>query len=150
MPLSEDEQQRRRAWFRDHFQHGVAFNAWCGITIPQWDEKGVEFHLPYRDEVSAHDGYFHGGVLAALIDTAGCGAVLAGHDFDLGSRISTVDLTVQYFSPATGDLIAEGRCTRRGRSVNFAEVTVRTTAGKDVARGIVTVMIAGERAGMNP
>jgi uncharacterized protein (TIGR00369 family) len=145
VPLSEEEQQRRRAWFHEHFQHGVAFNASCGITIPQWDEKGVEFHLPYRPELGAHEGYFHGGVLAALIDTTGCGAVLAGHDFNLGSRVSTIDLTVQYFSPAAGDVIAEGRCTRRGRTVSFADVVVRTAAGKDVAHGIVTVMISGER-----
>lgn len=44
--------------------------------------------------------------------------------------------------------MAVGRCTRRGRSVNFAEVTVRTTAGKEVAHGLVTAMISGERRGV--
>ena len=148
MALSEDDQQKRRSWFHHHFEHGVAFNVACGITIPRWDPEGVEFRLPFRADLGAHEGVLHGGVLAALIDTTGCGAVLAGHDFALGSRISTVDLTVQYLRPATGGVVAEGRCTRRGRSINFADVVVRTDDGKDVARGIVTLMVSGERAGV--
>jgi uncharacterized protein (TIGR00369 family) len=144
----DDRNERLRARFHDHFEHGVGFNASCGITIPRWDPDGVEFHLPYRDELSAHDGIFHGGVIAALIDTTGCGAVLAGHDFSLGSRISTVDLSVQFFAPASGDVVAFGQCTRRGRTMNFADVLVRTVAGKDVARGLVTALIAGERPGV--
>lgn len=149
MTETHDERNtRKRAWFHEHFQTGVGFNASAGITIPRWDPDGVEFHLAYRPDLGAHDGVFHGGVLAALVDTTGCGAVLAGHDFSLGSRISTIDLTVQYFAPAVGDVVAVGRCTRRGRSVNFAEVTVRTTAGKEVAHGLVTAMISGERRGV--
>ena len=138
---------RLRAWFHHHFETGVAFNAHAGITVPRWDDGGTEFRLPYRVELSAHDGVFHGGVVATLIDTCGCGAVLAGHDFALGSRISTIDLSVQFLRAATGDLVAYGTCTKRGRNINFADVVVRDAAGKDVARGIVTANVSGERAG---
>jgi uncharacterized protein (TIGR00369 family) len=150
MAESPDERNARlRAWFHEHFAHGVGFNAACGIAIPRWDPDGVEFHLPYRVDLGAHDGVFHGGVIAALVDTTGCGAVLAGHDFSLGSRIATVDLSVQYFAPAAGDVVAIGRCTRRGRSVNFAEVAVRTVAGVEVARGLVTALVSGDRPGLS-
>ena len=141
--------QRRRAWFHRHFQDGVAFNAAIGVVIPRWDPDGVEFRLSFRPDLGAHEGVFHGGVLAALIDTTACGAVLAGHDFAYGSRVSTIDLTVQYLRPAIGGVVAYSQCTKRGRSVNFADVMVRTVDGKDVAHGIVTVMIAGERAGLD-
>ena len=125
MALSDEDQQRRRAWFRKHWQHGVAFNAHCGITVRRWDPDGIEMHLPFADRLSAHNGIFHGGVISALIDTAGCGAVAAGHDFNLGSRITTISLAVQYFSVAPGEgALARARCTRRGRQVNFADVTV--------------------------
>jgi hypothetical protein len=37
-------------------------------------------------------------MLSALIDTAGCGAVAAGHDYARGSRITTVALAVQFLT----------------------------------------------------
>ena len=115
MALSDEDQERRRAWFREHWQHGVAFNAHCGMTVRRWDPDGIEMHLPFADHLSAHNGIFHGGVISALIDTAGCGAVAAGHDFNLGSRITTISLAVQYFSVAPGEgALARARCTRRG------------------------------------
>ena len=45
-------------------------------------------------------GIFHGGVVAALLDTTGSGAVMAGHDFAKGSRLTTISLSVQYLSVA--------------------------------------------------
>jgi uncharacterized protein (TIGR00369 family) len=144
--LTEAEQEQWRDRFRRHWQDGVAFNKACGITVRRWDPDGVELHLPFRDALGAHPGVFHGGVIAALIDTAGCGAVAAGHDYDRGSRITTVALAVQYFTVDPGQgVIAVARCTRRGRQINYAEVTVRSEAGKDLARGLVTVSASGTR-----
>ena len=150
MTLTGDEQERRRAWFRDHWEHGVAFNAHCGITVRRWDPDGVELHLPFADHLSAHSGIFHGGVISALIDTAGCGAVAAGHDFNLGSRITTISLAVQYFSVAVSEgAVARAVCTRRGRQVNFADVTVHSdVTDKPLAQGLVSVNATGERPGL--
>jgi uncharacterized protein (TIGR00369 family) len=145
--LTDDQQREKRARFREHWQDGVAFNHACGIRVRRWEPDGVELHLPYRDDLSAHDGIFHGGVVSALIDTAGCGAVAAGHDYDKGSRITTIALAVQYFTVAPGeDLVAFARCTRRGRQVNYSDVVVRAAdSGKEVAQGLVTVSVSGER-----
>ena len=145
--LTEEQQRQKRARFRDHWQDGVGFNKACGVHVRRWEADGVEIELPYRDDLSAHDGIFHGGVVSALIDTAGCGAVAAGHDYDKGSRITTIALSVQYFTVAPGeDIVAFARCTRRGRRVNYADVVVRSaTSGKDLAQGLVTVSVSGER-----
>ena len=144
--LTEEEQQRWRDRFRRHWQEGVGFNRACAMTIPRWDPDGVEMHLPFRDDLSAHPGVFHGGVISALIDTAGCGAVAAGHDFGKGSRITTVSLSVQYLSVDPGHgATAFARCTRRGKQLNYADVVVRSDAGKELAHGLVTVNVAGER-----
>ena len=145
METVEERNARLSAWFHEHFEHGVAFNAHAGVRIPRWDAGGVEFHLAYRPELGAHEGVFHGGVIAALIDTCGCGAVLAGHDFSTGSRITTVDLNVHFLRMARGDVVASGTCVKRGRSLNFAEVVVRTADGNEAARGTVTALVSGDR-----
>jgi uncharacterized protein (TIGR00369 family) len=144
--LTDDEQAAWRNRFRHHWQHGVGFNRSCEMTVERWDAGGVEMHLPFRDDLSAHPGVFHGGVLSALIDTAGCGAVAAGHDYGKGSRITTVALAVQYFTvdPNRG-ATAFAKCTRRGRQISYAEVVVRSDGGKELAQGLVTVSVAGTR-----
>lgn len=74
--------------------------------------------------------------------------MIAGHDYTLGSRLTTVSMTVQYLSVAPGeDIIAEGRCTRRGKSLNFAEVVVSSDGGKRLAEGMLTVNVSGKREG---
>jgi uncharacterized protein (TIGR00369 family) len=151
MSLTDGDQERYRLWFRQHWEHGVAFNAHCNITVRRWDPEGVELHLPFAEHLSAHPGIFHGGVVSALIDTAGCGAVAAGHDFNLGSRITTVSLAIQYLSVAPGEgALARARCTRRGRQVNYADVTVYSeVSDKPLAQGLVTVSATGVRPGLD-
>jgi acyl-coenzyme A thioesterase PaaI-like protein len=134
MTLTEQE---RREWFREHWARGIPFNKYCcGIEVRRWDDEAVELFLPYADVLSAHGGIFHGGVVAALLDK--------------GSRLTTISLSVQYLSVAPGeDLVAAGRCTRRGRSVHFAQAQACGAAsGKAVAIAQVAVSIAGERPGV--
>ena len=147
--LTDAEQQRRSQWFREHWQNGVAFNRRCKMRVTRWDGDAVEILLPYADDLSAHSGIFHGGVVGALLDTTATAAVMAGHDFNRGSRLTTISMSVQYLSVAPGeDLMCEGVCTRRGRTVNFAQATARgATSGKPVASCQVAVNIAGERPG---
>jgi uncharacterized protein (TIGR00369 family) len=146
--LTDADQAAMRAYFHAHWEMRVPFNRSCGIRVPRWEPDGVEFRLPYRDDLSAHPGIFHGGVVSALIDTCGCGAVMAGHDYSLGSRLTTVSLTVHYLSVAPGeDMVADGHCTRRGRTTHYAEVHVRgSRSGKPLAEGLVAVNISGHRA----
>ncbi len=147
--LTADDQQRWRDRFRVHWQEGVAFNKACAITVERWDPEGVEMRLPMRDDLTALPGIFHGGIIAALIDTSGCAAVAAGHDYALGNRISTIAMSVQFETAEPGSAaVAYARCTRRGRQVNYAEVVVRAEeTGKELARGLVTVSATGRREG---
>lgn len=146
--LTDQEQRERREWFRARWERGVAFNRYCRLRVTRWDPDGVEIVLPYTETLSAHEGIFHGGVVSALIDTAGAGAVIAGHDFAKGSRLSTVSMSVQYLAPARGrEALAYARCVRRGRKVHFADVDVMAD-GRICARGQVVVTISGERQGV--
>jgi uncharacterized protein (TIGR00369 family) len=149
--LTDADVQSLRRFFRYHWTDRVEFNRACGLQIPTWEPDGVVFALDYRDDLSAHPGMFHGGVVSALIDTCGSGAVMAGHDFRRGSRITTVSMSVQYLGAAPGEgVVAHGRCTRRGRSVNFAEVKVFSAASnRPIAEGLVASNIAGAREGFD-
>jgi uncharacterized protein (TIGR00369 family) len=106
--------------------------------------------LPFAEQLTAHEGIVHGGVIAALIDTIGTGAVIAGQDYENGTRSMTVSLTVNYLSAAPGqDLVASARVTKRGRLVSFAEVDVRgAQTSKLVAQGLVTALVSGDRPGV--
>lgn len=149
--LDDDDQIALRAFFRHHFQERVRFNKACGVRVTHWEGDHATFEIDMRDDLSAHPGVFHGGVVSALIDTTGTGAVMAGHDFNLGSRITTVAMSVNYLSAAPGEgLVAEARCTRRGRSINYTEVHVYSSeTRKLVAQGLVTCNISGTRAGFD-
>jgi uncharacterized protein (TIGR00369 family) len=147
--LNDADQVALRRFFRHHFQERVPFNKACGVRITHWDGDDVTFELGMRDDLSAHPGVFHGGVVSALIDTSGTAAVMAGHDFNRGSRITTVSLAVNYLSVAPGEgITAEARCTRRGRANHYAEVHVYSSdTRKLVAQGLVTCNISGVRDG---
>ena len=149
MTLSKRRQDEIREWFRKHWQEEVAFNRFCGFEIVDFGPEVVRVAAAFRPELSAHEKIFHGGVLATLVDTTGSGAVIAGHDYSLGTRLTTVAMSVQYLSVAPGeDIVAEGRCTRRGRALNFAQVVVSSAGGKRLAEGMVTVHISGHREGL--
>lgn len=149
MTMSQSRQDEIREWFRRHWQEEVAFSRLCGFEIVDFTPEVVRVRAAFRPELSAHEKIFHGGVLATLIDTAGSGAVIAGHDYSLGTRLTTVAMSVQYLSVAPGeDIVAEARCTRRGRSLNFAHVVVSSASGKLLAEGMLTVNISGKREGL--
>ena len=74
-------------------------------------------------------GMLHGGVMAALIDTAGCYAVCA----HTGKAVATVDMRIDYHLPATGpDLIARSEFLHRGKSLSTSEVRVHDNGGRVV------------------
>ena len=144
--LSPEEATARAQWFEQHWRHHVPFNVEIGLDIIDWQPGRVRARLPYQKKLSAHDGIFHGGVLCTIIDAIGSGAVVAGHDFSLGSRFTTVAMSVQFMSVARGeDVIVEGVCLRRGRRLNFARGTVLSADGDILAEGTLTVNASGER-----
>jgi uncharacterized protein (TIGR00369 family) len=138
---TEEEQFHQRARFRRLWEAGVPFQRLCGLRVARWDPEQVVLELPFSEQLCAHKGVFHGGVVSALADMAGAGAVMAGHDFNLGTRPFTLALAVHFCAVAPGeDLVAEASCTKRGRA-NFAAVVIKSRSGMPLAHGLVTVAV---------
>jgi uncharacterized protein (TIGR00369 family) len=115
----------------------VPFNRMLGIR-GEWVESGhAVLVLPVRDEFvgDPRRPALHGGVLSALIDTAG--GVAAWSALPEGESVSTVDLRVDFLEPGRlgGPLRAEARLVRKGNRVCHVRVAL-TQDGTLVAEGV--------------
>jgi len=97
-------------------------------------DGSVVIRLAYRPEFSGRQGanFFHGGVIAALVDLA-AHAVVALHK---GQMAPTVDLRVDYLRPAQSEyLLASARVLKLGNSISRTDVEVQNADGQVVAVG---------------
>jgi len=140
MGMSDAEQQEWRARMRDVMVK-TRFIAGMGTVVDEWSEDGVRLRVPFAEHLTNDGKEYHGGAIAALMDTAGASAVWAGHDFDRGLKASTVSMTVNYTGRAKGDLIAIARCVKRGRDTHFSEIRVEDPNGTLVAMGTLVYRI---------
>lgn len=76
-------------------------------------------------------GDVHGGAIASLLDCA-LAAAVRSHD-PTAFGVVTIDLTLHFVAAASGELVADAYCERRGRSISFARGEVRTEDGTLVA-----------------
>jgi uncharacterized protein (TIGR00369 family) len=130
--LTEEENAKWRERFR-RLMVETNFIKSLGIVVDAWSAEEVVLRAPFSEQLTNDGREYHGGVVAALLDTAGAAAVWAGHDFDKGFRASTVSMTVNYVGRAQGDLIATARCVKRGRDTHFSEMRVNDPTGTLVA-----------------
>jgi uncharacterized protein (TIGR00369 family) len=139
--LTEDEQQARRRAVRD-LMPATPYLAGLGIVIDRYEPDEATVRLPFRADLTNDGSRYHGGVIAAVLDTAGAAAAWSNHDFDRGARASTVAMSVQYVgSCQQSDLVCHARVARRRRDLVFTEITATDTDGTVVAHGIQTYRI---------
>ena len=79
--------------------------------------------VPFAENVGQQRGFFHGGMIGAVGDTAG--GYAAYSLMPVGSEVVTLEYKVNFLRPAAGDrLLAEGSVLRAGRSVTVTRVDV--------------------------
>jgi len=85
-----------------------------------------EIGMPFSDVVKQQHGFFHGGAVGALADTAGgYAAMTTARDL---SEVLTVEYKINFMQPARGQmLIAEGTVLRAGRRLVTTRVDVFAT-----------------------
>lgn len=139
--LSDEEQDARRAAIRDLMPR-TPYLAGLGIVIDRYEPDEVTVRLPFRKDLTNDGVVYHGGVIGAVIDTAGAAAAWSNHDFTKGHRASTVTLSIQYVGTAReSDLLCHARAVRRGKELTFTEITATDSGGKVVAHGLQTYRI---------
>ena len=75
-----------------------------------------EIRLPYRDDLTQQNGYFHAGITGAIVDSAGGYAGLTV--MSAGADVLTVEFKLNLLAPADGDiLVAEGQVLKSGRNL---------------------------------
>lgn len=111
------------------------FHAWLGIELTAGDAEAgtATVRLAFKPDFkrSPDSLQIHGGVIAALADIAGDYALAVS----FGGGVPTIDLRIDYLRPAEGDLVAEARTVKRGRSIGIVDVEIRDAAGRLVAIG---------------
>lgn len=110
------------------------FNSWLGLRIESVFSDRVEFIVPWRPEFTGTPqlNRAHGGVLAALADSAAGYTLMA----QTGVSLSTVDLRLDYHQAASpGQLRIKGSVVHRGRRISCADVQIFDTNDRLVASG---------------
>ena len=121
------------------------FHQWLNFTVLSADEEGIEVQVTWREEwvVNPDRRYTHGGILAAIVDTAADYAIAA----NLGRPVPTISVRVDYHKAAmTGDLIAKARVVRMGSQYSTAEAYVYDADDNLVASGRGTYFTAPPRS----
>jgi uncharacterized protein (TIGR00369 family) len=105
--------------------------------------------MPMRPELERGpgSGQYHGGPIAAFIDTVGDYVLV----MLLGVGVPTINFRVDFLRPAVGAaLVGTGRLRRAGRTIGVVDVDVHDAEGRPVAVGrgcysTTTDMPAGAR-----
>ena len=135
-PLSREELQQRLAQ--------SAFIDFLNLTVlttdPEAEQVVMRAEMRPEFERLKGSGQWHGGPIAALIDTVGDYALV----MLLGRPLPTVNFRVDYLRPAIGTaLVVTATVRRNGRLVGVVDVDVENEAGQLVAIGRATYATAG-------
>lgn len=95
--------------------------ALIGAEIVRLAPGECEIRLPFKPELSQQHGYFHGGIIGTIADSAGGYAAFTLMPAD--SSVLTVEYKMNLLAPGDGELlIARGRVLKAGRTLVVAQV----------------------------
>jgi uncharacterized protein (TIGR00369 family) len=139
---AEDPNVRKRAAIADVFPK-TPFIGGLGLVFEKYEPDDVVMRLPFREDLTNDGSVYHGGVVASVIDTTAAACAWSNHDFDNGSRASTVSMTVNYVGAARkSDLLCSARTVRRAKELIFLEIEATDAEGRKVASAVQTYRIA--------
>ena len=115
---------------------GSPFHQFCQLQVDgvDADAQAITVTMPMRPEFErrAGTGQWHGGPIAALIDTAGDYALA----LILGAGVPTINYRTDYLRPAMNTALhARATVRRAGRTVGVVDIDINDDQGRLVAVG---------------
>lgn len=117
-PADQDYAKRVLASFS---KQGVMTD--MGASMPVVEPGYCEIHLPFKPQLTQQHGFFHGGVIGMIADSAAgfAGYSLTGPD----AGVLTIEYKMNIVAPGDGELlIAEGSVIKPGRNVSVTKADV--------------------------
>ncbi|MEM9316015.1 MAG: PaaI family thioesterase [Pseudomonadota bacterium] len=101
------------------------FTELLGLRIEAFDAHNAELlvRMPYRKDLAriAGEPTFHGGAIAAMVDTSASFLVAALAE----TAAPTANFRTDFLKPASGNsLLARAHCRRKGKRIAFVDVDV--------------------------
>ncbi|AQS51555.1 DUF4442 domain-containing protein [Paenalcaligenes hominis] len=120
MPLAHDNplfQRIKQSFERQGLMHHL------GVELIDVKPGEVILHMPFSQQVTQQNGYFHAGGTSAVADSAGG---YAGYTLmPEGAEVLTVEFKINLLAPAQGDYLeAVGKVIRSGRTLTITQVDV--------------------------
>jgi uncharacterized protein (TIGR00369 family) len=139
-PLGKDEIQERLG----HSPFIELLNLTVLAADPASQQLVVRAAMRPEFERGRGSGQWHGGPIAAIIDTVGDFALV----MTLGRPLPTVNFRVDYLRPAIDTaLVVTATVRRSGRMVGVVDIDVADEAGRLLAIGRATYATASEGQG---
>ena len=130
--------------FQQVINEMVPVHKFLGVTLREIGKGYALLHLPFKPELVGDPRHnrWHGGIIAALIDSAG-GAAAITTMVSEKDQVSSIDLRVDFMKAGKPmDILAEGRVVKDGNSVLFAHMKVWHEGTEEViaeGRGVFRV-----------
>lgn len=137
---------------REVMQNAVPFNRFLGMQFEVAERGYCRIRVPFREDFIGDPTRpaLHGGLAATLADVAGGLAVWTYAD-DPRSRVSTIDMRIDYLRPGRLiDLYAEARVVRVGSRVGVADMFVfhadAPTEYVATGKGVYNIVLPREKS----
>jgi uncharacterized protein (TIGR00369 family) len=102
-----------------------------GARLLAIDSGRCVLELPFSKAVTQQQGFFHGGAIGALADTAGGYAAMTMAPE--GSEVLTLEYKINFLRPAAGEaVIATGEVLRAGRSMIVTRIDIHVRRGDEL------------------
>lgn len=128
---------------KEHLQYARSrvklskFSALMGFEVVKLYDGGAVLTVTTEDHHRQIHNVMHGGVIAALADTAA--AIAAYTVVPRGTEVVTIELKINYLLPVSGGkLVAEGKVLRAGRNFIVVECDVTKEDSALAAKALMT------------
>lgn len=126
---------------RRHLKESRAIHM-LGFDLEAASHGRAVLRMDARGRHKQLNGVVHGGILAAMADTAG--AIAAYTTVAKGTALATIELKINYLEAVPGGrIVADARVLRTGRNFVVTECEIFDQEGKLAAKALLTFGAAG-------